>query len=148
VAAAAGGGGSSTSLPHLLLPPGCIISHEAVLQVSMQQMPMFTYIYADHNGDTFYQSNSWTPDYSGLPFDYDWASANGPPVPTVTSALRWTNIVPWISQPQLTSPMAGGMSNANDPPWYATLPAHAPDPDEYAEYHLSDTSIMNRTLVG
>ena len=33
--------------------------------VARQQMPMFTYIYADHNGDTFYQSNSWTPDYSG-----------------------------------------------------------------------------------
>jgi acyl-homoserine-lactone acylase len=25
--------------------------------VAMQQMPMFTYIYADHNGDMFYQSN-------------------------------------------------------------------------------------------
>ena len=33
--------------------------------VAMQQMPMFTYIYADHRGDTFIQSNSWTPDYSG-----------------------------------------------------------------------------------
>lgn len=38
--------------------------------VARQQMPMFTYLYADHNGDTFYQSNSWTPDYSGLPLKY------------------------------------------------------------------------------
>ena len=43
--------------------------------VAMQQMPMFTYIYSSHEGDTFYQSNSWTPDYSGMPVAYDWAVA-------------------------------------------------------------------------
>ena len=43
--------------------------------VAMQQMPMFTYIYSRHEGDTFYQSNSWTPDYSGMPVAYDWAVA-------------------------------------------------------------------------
>ena len=43
--------------------------------VAMQQMPMFTYIYSSHEGDTFYQSNSWTPDYSGMPVAYDWAIA-------------------------------------------------------------------------
>ena len=37
---------------------------------------------ADHQGDLFYQSNSWTPDYSGMPVAYDWAVANGPPMPT------------------------------------------------------------------
>lgn len=26
------------------------------------------------------------------------------------------------------------MSNANDPPWYATLPAHSPDPNDYLDY--------------
>ena len=105
--------------------------------VAMQQMPMFTYIYSDHNGDMFYQSNSWTPDYTGMetPFGpYDWSIANGPPVPTETSDLRWHDIVPWLSQPQITSPAAGGVSNANDPPWYATLPAHSPDPADYRDY--------------
>ena len=43
--------------------------------VAMQQMPMFTYIYSSHEGDTFYQSNSWTPDYSDMPVAYDWAIA-------------------------------------------------------------------------
>eukprot|EP01050_Picozoa_sp_SAG11_P009725 SAG11_NODE_935_length_6482_cov_25.242676_2_plen_544_part_00 len=105
--------------------------------VAMQQMPMFTYVYADHNGDMFYQSNSWTPDYSGMTTPsgpYDWGVANGPPVPTETSALRWDGIVPFEFQPQITSPAAGGISNANDPPWYATLPAHAPDPADYRDY--------------
>ena len=105
--------------------------------VAMQQMPMFTYVYSDHNGDMFYQSNSWTPDYSGMttPFGpYDWSVANGPPIPTETSDLRWHNIVPWEFQPQLTSPESGGISNANDPPWYATLPAHSPNPNDYSEY--------------
>jgi acyl-homoserine-lactone acylase len=106
--------------------------------VSMQQMPMFTYVYADHNSDLFYQSNSWTPDYSGMTTPsgaYDWSVANGPPVPTETSALRWDTIVPWLSQPQLTSPTAGGISHANEPPWYATLPMHAPEPSDYlSEY--------------
>ena len=72
---------------------------------------------ADHQGDLFYQSNSWTPDYSGMPVAYDWAVANGPPMPTETSALKWDSIVPWISQPQLTSPPSGGISHANEPPW-------------------------------
>lgn len=49
--------------------------------VSMQQMPMFTYVYADHEGELFYQSNSWTPDYSGMDPEYDWSNANGPPRP-------------------------------------------------------------------
>ena len=169
--------------------------------VARQQMPMFTYIYADHNGDTFYQSNSWTPDYSGqsdnsvthtlptenllentggllrrsieplrrggrgrsnpsatsrcgqtccsllmcrssddvialegLPLKYDWKVATGPPVPVDDSSLIWSNIVPWVHQPQLTSPPSGFISNANDPPWYATLPAHAPDPNDYLDY--------------
>ena len=53
---------------------------------------------------------------------------------TETSDLRWENIVPWSFQPQLTSPPSGGVSNANDPPWYATLPMHSPDPVEYADY--------------
>ena len=101
--------------------------------VSMQQMPMFTYVYSDHNGDLFYQSNSWTPDYSGMPLQYDWAIANGPPVPTETSGLRWDSIVPWLGQPQLTSPPAGGISHANEPPWYATLPMYNPDPADYLE---------------
>jgi hypothetical protein len=102
--------------------------------VAMQQMPMFTYVYSDHNGDLFWQSNSWTPDYSDLPLAYDWGVANGPPVPTETSSLKWESIVPWASQPQLTSPAAGGISHANEPPWYATVPMYAPDPSEYEEF--------------
>eukprot|EP01045_Picozoa_sp_COSAG04_P001702 COSAG04_NODE_57_length_30587_cov_86.784632_26_plen_84_part_00 len=49
-------------------------------------------------------------------------------MPAETSDLRWESIVPWEFQPQITSPAAGGISNANDPPWYATLPAYNPDP--------------------
>jgi acyl-homoserine-lactone acylase len=65
---------------------------------------------------------------------YDWSIANGPAVPTETSALKWDNIVPFDGQPQLTSPEAGGISHANEPPWYATTPMHAPDPTNYLDY--------------
>ena len=97
---------------------------------------MFTYIYSDHHGDTFYLSNSWTPDYSGMPVAYDWGVANGPPVPTETSALRWDDIIPYAAQPQLISPASGGISHANDPPWYSTLPAHNPNPVDYLDYRF------------
>ena len=96
--------------------------------VAMQQMPMFTYLYSDHNGDLFYQSNSWTPDYSGLPVAYDWATANGP----VRSI--------WPNQPQVshtstakfadkTCLMLGHRHRVFEPPLARHRPLRRPAPD-------------------
>ena len=54
---------------------------------------------------------------------------------SAASEYRWTDIVPWLGQPQLTSPASGALSNANDPPWYATLPMYDPNPDDYFEQY-------------
>ena len=73
--------------------------------VAMQQMPMFTYIYSNHEADTFYISNSWTPDY--LNGEGDWGFWTGAAVPVETSARRWTHVVPFAQQAQITSPASG-----------------------------------------
>jgi acyl-homoserine-lactone acylase len=94
---------------------------------AMQQLPMFTYVASDSEGELFYLHNSWTPDYgSGT-----WGFWTGQPVRTGTSEYLWSRIVPFERQPQLVTPASGFISNGNDNPWQATFPLYQPDPALY-----------------
>lgn len=104
---------------------------EFISAVARQEMPMFTYVYSNRDADLFYISNSWTPELR----DGDWAKWTGPPVPTSSSADIWKNVVPFAQQPQVLNPAAGFISNANDPPYQATLPMFTPRPEDSPLYY-------------
>eukprot|EP01065_Artemidia_motanka_P026950 TRINITY_DN32189_c0_g1_i1.p1 TRINITY_DN32189_c0_g1~~TRINITY_DN32189_c0_g1_i1.p1 ORF type:complete len:785 (+),score=252.83 TRINITY_DN32189_c0_g1_i1:70-2424(+) len=112
--------------------------------MKMQQLPMFTYIYADHAGDLFYLSNGWVPDYGSG----SYAKWSGPPVEANTSEFLWQQVVPFERQPQVTSPASGFITNANDPPWQATMPLFTPNPADSPEWFSPPLNLPSNSGFG
>lgn len=96
--------------------------------VQQMQMPMFTFMYADRDGNIMHHFGGRTPVRS----QGDFMTWRGP-VPGDTSEWLWTETHPFEALPTAINPESGWLQNANDPPWTTTFP-EAFDADEFPAY--------------
>jgi acyl-homoserine-lactone acylase len=96
--------------------------------VQQMQMPMFTFMYADKDGNIMHHFGGRTPVRS----QGDFMTWRGP-VPGDSSEWLWTDTHPFEDLPTAINPESGWLQNANDPPWTTTFP-EAFDADEFPAY--------------
>lgn len=92
------------------------------------QMPMFTFIYADRDGNILHHFGGETP----IRPEGDWATWSQP-VPGDSSEWTWNGIHPFDDLPTVLNPHTGWLQNANDPPWSTTFP-RALEADDFPPY--------------
>ncbi|ACC81829.1 acylase [Nostoc punctiforme] len=92
------------------------------------QLPMFTVMYADRNGNIMHHFNGNVPVRSQGNFEYWERIISGD-----TSKTLWTKIHPYKDLPRIINPKSGWLQNTNDPPWTTTFPA-AIKADSYPSY--------------
>lgn len=113
----------------------------------MNQIPMFTTIYADVDGNIGHYFFSFVADRTGMPGDYDfWGS----PVDGTTSDLLWTSVLNWVDLPYAENPDSGFVSNCNEPPWTTTLPffPDSMNPDNYPTWITPPPAMSTRAQIG
>jgi acyl-homoserine-lactone acylase len=91
------------------------------------QMPMFTVMYADREGNILHLFSGRVPVRPAG--NWDWSGV----VPGDTSATLWTTTHAYEDLPRVLNPASGWLQNANDPPWTTTFPA-AVDPEKFPSY--------------
>jgi acyl-homoserine-lactone acylase len=89
---------------------------EAALQ--RLQLPMFTVIYADRDGQVLSLFNGRVPVRPSGDF-FDWQTS----LPGDTSGMVWSETHPYGDLPRVVDPPSGWVQNSNSPPWYTTLPS-------------------------
>jgi acyl-homoserine-lactone acylase len=92
------------------------------------QLPMFSVIYADRDGNIMHVFNGAVP----VRPRGDWAYWQGI-VPGDSSATLWTQTHQYFSLPRVLNPPSGWLQNANDAPWTTTIP-FALEPAFYPPY--------------
>jgi acyl-homoserine-lactone acylase len=101
-------------------------SFEAAM--AMLQLPMFTTIYADRDGNILHLFNGRVPEREAGDFTY-WQGL----IPGATHGTLWDDVHQYEELPRVLSPESGWLQNANDPPWTTTLP-RALDPRSFPDY--------------
>lgn len=91
-----------------------------------QQIPIFSIIYADHDGKIAYYFGGRNP-ASHYDIPRDSVILDGS-----KRANLWTDVLPLEQLPAIIDPESGWVQNANDPPWTASLPARL-SPTDYAK---------------
>jgi len=94
----------------------------------MLQLPMFTVMYADRNGQIMHVFNGRVPKRPRGNW-LDWRGI----MRGDTSATLWTAIHPYRDLPRVVNPSSGWLQNANDAPWTTTFPL-ALRPDRFPDY--------------
>jgi acyl-homoserine-lactone acylase len=94
---------------------------------SLLQMPMFTTMYADKDGNIMHLFGGHTP--VRPEGNYAWRRI----VPGDTSKTLWTQYHTYDELPKIFNPDSGWLQNANDPPWTTTFP-RAINPDDFPRY--------------
>jgi acyl-homoserine-lactone acylase len=84
----------------------------------MQQNPMFSVLYADREGHILHLFGGLVPRRPGG----DWHTWAGT-LPGEDSSLIWSEVHGYDELPRLLDPESGWLQNANNPPWFTTLPA-------------------------
>jgi len=96
--------------------------------VSRLQLPMFTIMYADREGNIMHVFNGRVP----IRTRGDWSYWQGI-VPGDSSLTRWTGTHGYLGLPRVVNPPSGWLQNANDTPWTTTIPFPL-DPDIFPPY--------------
>jgi acyl-homoserine-lactone acylase len=109
---------------------------EFALANSQLQMPFFNIIYADREGQIMYLFGGRQPIRAGGTYE-DWAGI----LPGDKSSALWTQTLNWWQLPKTIDPPGGYVSNANEPPWFATFPRVICQ-DDYPSYIAPDTSLF------
>ena len=99
------------------------------------QLPMFTVMYADRDGHIMHVSNGRVP----VRPEGDWAFWNRV-VRGDAAKLVWTRTHPYGDLPRVVDPPSGWLQNANEPPWYTTLPLLL-DPEKFPPYMAPRTPL-------
>ncbi len=94
---------------------------------SLLQMPMFTTMYADREGNIMHLFGGQTP--VRPKGNYNWRRI----VPGDTSSTLWTHYHTYDELPKILNPDSGWLQNANDPPWTTTFP-RAINPKDFPSY--------------
>lgn len=96
--------------------------------LKMAQIPFWNVMYADREGNIFYLFNGLVPRRSSG----DWSYWNRI-IPGGKSSDIWTEVHSYDDLPKVKNPSNGWLQNANDPPWYSTIPMSL-DPSDYPAY--------------
>ena len=96
--------------------------------VKASHVPFFNIIAASQDGHIYYFFGGKTPKRTRGDFAY-WTG----PVRGDSSALVWTDLLPYDQLPHLMDPPTGWFQNANDPPWTVSFPLVF-NPDSFAPY--------------
>jgi acyl-homoserine-lactone acylase len=107
---------------------------EFAVATSQLQLPIFNIIYADRDGQIMYLFGGRQPVRPGGTYQ-DWAGI----LPGDTSSTLWTETLSWGQLPKTIDPPGGYVSNANEPPWFATFPRVIPQ-NQYPSYIAPDVS--------
>jgi acyl-homoserine-lactone acylase len=107
---------------------------EFALATSQLQVPIFNIIYADRDGQIMYLFGGRQPVRPGGTYQ-DWAGI----LPGNTSSTLWTQTLSWGRLPKAIDPPGGYVSNANEPPWFATFPRVIQE-NQYPSYIAPDLS--------
>lgn len=81
------------------------------------QIPTFTVMYADRQGNIMQVFNGQVPIRSQGDFNY-WSGI----IPGDTSNTLWTKYHSYSDLPRVVNPPSGWLQNANEPPWTTTFP--------------------------
>jgi acyl-homoserine-lactone acylase len=108
--------------------------------LQMMQVPMFTVLYANRDGDIMHYFNNMTPKRTFGDWDYWWGV-----VPGDTSETLFTDLLSYDETPTVINPESGWLQNANDPPWTTTIP-WAIDPADYEPYVSTDFMELRAQL--
>jgi acyl-homoserine-lactone acylase len=111
---------------------------EFELAMTRLQIPMFTTIYADRDGNIMHLFNGRVP----MRTRGDWRYWRGV-VRGDSSATLWTGTHGYQGLPRVVNPPTGWVHNANDPPWTATLPMPL-DPAFFPAYVAAPPSLSFR----
>jgi acyl-homoserine-lactone acylase len=92
------------------------------------QIPMFTTMYADREGQIMHLFNGRVPRRSQGDAAYWMGAVSGS-----TSETLWSDYHGYEDLPRVVNPSSGWLQNANDPPWTTTFP-EAIDPADFPAY--------------
>ena len=119
---------------------------EAVL--ARLQIPMFTVMYADTEGNILHLFNELVP----IRESGDWSTWSNTTLldrsfPAITPGDNpdyvWTEYHPYEDLPRVLNPESGWLQNANEPPWTTTYPL-ALDPVDYPSYMAPPAYVWPR----
>jgi len=96
--------------------------------LKMQQNPMFTVMYADHEGNILHLFGGLVPKRSGGDW-LDWVGT----LPGNDGSLIWKEVHAYHELPRVLNPGSGWLQNANNAPWITTLPL-ALRPEDFPAY--------------
>lgn len=92
------------------------------------QLPMFTTLYADRDGNILHVFNGRVPYRETGDFTY-WDGLVG----GGSTSTLWDEVHGYSELPRVQNPPTGWLQNANDPPWTTTFPP-ALDPGAFPDY--------------
>src|SRR5690606_12527004 len=85
--------------------------------MAMDQSIMFNTIYADRAGNILERYDGRVPQRSGGGWE-QWQEI----VPGTSRENLWNGYLPGSALPRVANPESGWLQNANEPPWYMTVP--------------------------
>lgn len=99
-----------------------------VRALQQMQVPMFTAMYADRQGEILHFFGGLTPVRPRGGWEFWQGIVRGD-----TTGTLWTRTHTFADLPMLVNPVGGWLQNANDPPWTTTVPLVL-DPAKYPSY--------------
>jgi penicillin amidase/acyl-homoserine-lactone acylase len=105
----------------------------------MGAIPMFNYVYADHEGNIAYLYNGLLPVRAE---GYDWQQY----LPGDTSYTLWTEYLPFDRLPQMLNPSSGFVQNCNSSPFQTTVGPENPRLEDYSPTLGIEDRMTNRAL--
>lgn len=107
--------------------------------MSLQGIPSFNVVYADHKGRIGYFYNAALPKRNPI---WDWKKI----APGHRQDLVWSGRLPFGSAPIILNPTSGVVMNANNSPFEASLGSDNLDAVDFPEYLGIDTRSSNRGI--
>jgi acyl-homoserine-lactone acylase len=114
---------------------------EFIAAIRDLQIPMYTFMFADNQGNIFNLFNARVPK---RPLG-DWAYWTGI-VPGHSSETLWTEYHSFDELPQVHNPPSGWLQNTNEPPWTATWPM-VNRPENFPDYMAPEAKMSFRTMA-
>ncbi len=96
--------------------------------LARQQLPMFNFIAADIAGNILLAFNGLVPRRASGDWDY-WQGT----IPGNTRANLWSEYLTYAELPRVVNPESGWLQNANESPWFMTVP-YPLNPADFAPY--------------
>lgn len=96
--------------------------------LARQQLPMFNFVAADIAGNILLAFNGLVPRRASGDWEY-WQGS----IPGNTRANLWTEYLTYAELPRVVNPESGWLQNANESPWFMTVP-YPLNPADFAPY--------------